>query len=211
MRSTMTTNFTKAEINAIYGTIRQFLYFLATFAFVLLINIIAKHYKAATFEEHSIIENMQLYILLSAGIVFFVNTLHYPHMRSISFLLASFCFFATCRELDSFFDKLIPIISWKFGYFFPVLAGIFACLTFRNTLKSALQFLTSPSFFMMCCAVIIILPIAQCIGHRPLIVSVLGPRNVANIKQLFEECCELIGYFLILLSSIEYNINFHKK
>lgn len=111
MRSTMTTNFTKAEINAIYGTIRQFLYFLATFAFVLLINIIAKHYKTATFEEHSIIESMPLYILLSAGIVFFVNTLHYPHMRSISFLLASFCFFATCRELDSFFDKLIPIIS----------------------------------------------------------------------------------------------------
>ncbi len=204
-------NFNKSELNIIYSTIRQFMYFMATFAFVLLVNVIAKHYKAATFEENGIIENMQLYILLSAGIVFFVNTLHYPHMRSISFLLASFCFFATCRELDSFFDKSVPVISWKFGYFFPLLAGIYGFLTLHSTIKSSLQFLSSQSFFMMCCAVIIILPIAQCIGHRPLIVSVLGNHDVANIKQLFEECCELIGYFLILLSSIEYNINFHKK
>mgnify|MGYP006916023687 CR=1 FL=1 len=204
-------NFTKSELNIIYSTIRQFLYFIATFAFVLLINVIAKHYKSATFEEHGIIENMQLSFLLSAGIVFFINTLHNKTMRSISFILASFCFFATCRELDSFFDKLIPVISWKFGYFFPLLAGIYAFLTFNSTIKSSLQFLASQSFFMMCCAIIIILPIAQCIGHRPLIVAVLGQHNVADIKQLFEECCELIGYFIILLSSIEYNINFHKK
>lgn len=204
-------NFNKSELNIIYSTIRQFMYFMATFAFVLLVNVMAKYYKATTFEEHAIIENMQLSFLVSAGIVFFVNTLHYPHMRSISFLLASFCFFATCRELDSFFDKLVPVISWKFGYFFPLLAGIYGFLTLHSTIKSSLQFLSSQSFFMMCCAVIIILPIAQCIGHRPLIVSVLGNHDVANIKQLFEECCELIGYFLILLSSIEYNINFHKK
>ena len=204
-------NFTKTEFNTIYITIRQFLYFVATFLFILLVNVIAQHYKTSTFEEHGIVENMQISFLLSSGIVFFVNTFHDKQMRAVSYILASFCFFASCRELDSFFDKLIPVISWKFGYFFPLLAGIYGFLTLNSTIKSALQFLASPSFLMMCCAIIIILPIAQCIGHRPLITATLGNRNVANIKQLFEECCELIGYFIILLSSIEYNINFHKK
>ena len=204
-------NLNKTEINAIYNATRQLLYFIAIFAFALLVNVIARHYRSDSFEEHGVMENMQLALLASAGIVFFINTLHDKQMRSISFILASFCFFAACRELDSFFDKLIPVISWKFGYFFPLLAGIYGFLTFNNSIKSALQFASSPSFLMMCCAAIIILPIAQCIGHRPLIISVLGNHNVANIKQLFEECCELIGYFIILLSSIEYNINFHKK
>ena len=208
----MATNFNKTELNTIYSTIRQILYFVAIFAFVLLVNVMAKHYKTATFEEHRIIENMQISFLLSAGIVFFVNTFHDKQMRAISYILASLCFFATCRELDSFFDKLIPVISWKFGFFFPLFAGIYAFLTFNNALKSALQFLASPSFLMMCCAAIIILPIAQCIGHRPLIIATIGNIDILPlIKQLFEECCELIGYFVFLLSSIEYNINFHKK
>lgn len=56
---------------------------------------------------------------------------------------------------------------------------------------------------MIVLAVTIIIPIAQCTGHRPFVTSVLGPDRVTSIKELIEESIEAIGYFLILLSSLE--------
>ncbi len=57
---------------------------------------------------------------------------------------------------------------------------------------------------------IIIFPIAQCIGHGPFVRDVLGIQSIAEIKELFEESGETIGYFLILLSSIEFYLSLLK-
>ena len=117
------------------------------------------------------------------------------------------CLFACCRELDKFFDNYLGFVSWKFCYIFPVLALIYAYRHKNNIGDNIFSFCASPAFYMMCCAMIVIIPLAQCIGHNPFIADVMGKYRVADIKELFEESCETIGYFIIFLASIETGFN----
>lgn len=193
----------KKEKTVCYRTFRQILYFTLVFSFVFFIHFLAGIYKAATFEEHGIVENLQLTFLVLSALFFVFEAIFFKKYRSVLFLLASLSIFASFRELDRFFDNLFPIVSWKLGYIFPISAIVYAKIHFKNLRNTLIDFCSSSAFFMMGCAIIIILPIAQCIGHGPFVRDVLGDFRVADIKEFFEESCETIGYFIILLSSIE--------
>ena len=56
---------------------------------------------------------------------------------------------------------------------------------------------------MMCCAITVIIPIAQCIGHRSFVINVLQLEHVGNIKEFVEESIETAGYFILVCSAIE--------
>jgi hypothetical protein len=127
------------------------------------------------------------------------------------FLLASLSFLASVRELDKFFDESVKFVGWEIGFLFPVSALIFAYKNRRALRNTLIDFYSSSAFYMMCCAMIIILPIAQCIGHGPFVRDVLGDFRVGDIKEFFEESCETMGYFLILLSSIEFYLGLLKS
>ncbi|MBP5399884.1 MAG: hypothetical protein J6Y53_05685 [Alphaproteobacteria bacterium] len=204
-------NLTKEEQKNLYVAIRQFVYFVATFAFVGIIYLLVKNFHQATFAENSVVENIQLILLLSATVSFLYCAFIEKKWREVSLLLASVTALASCRELDKLFDLIIPVVSWKFAYLFVFAAVFYAGVNFKHYIKSVLKFFGMQSFYIMCIAVVIILPVAQCIGHRPLVSAALGGhfgrQDVAAIKELFEEALEVVGYFLILLSSIEYNIN----
>lgn len=204
-------NLTKEEQKNLYIAIRQFLYFMATFAFVGVIFLLTKRFRTETFEENGVIENIQLIFLLTATVSFLYCAFIEKKWREISLFLASVTALAACRELDKLFDAIIPFISWKFAYLFVFAAIFYACKNLKRYIKSVLRFFGMPSFYIMCIAVIVVLPVAQCIGHRPLVTAALGEsfggQDIAAIKELIEEALEVVGYFLILLSSIEYNIN----
>lgn len=195
--------FTKSERTIVFNVVRQFIYFCVLFAFIGFIHLLSSVYHEQTFAEHGIVENIQLGLLLSSGLIFLAQLTLRPEYACVLWLLASCSFLAACRELDMFFDNHLPIISWKIGYIFPFIA-FYKAWQYKHALKKTLiRFFTSPSFYMMCCAMTIIIPIAQCIGHRPFIVNILGVNDVVAIKELFEETCEAMGYMLILLSAIE--------
>ncbi len=204
-------NLTKEEQKNLYIAIRQFLYFMATFAFVGVVGLLTKKFRTDTFNENSVVETIQLLLLLSAMTSFLYCAFMEKKWREISLVLASAALFAACRELDKFFDTTIPVVSWKFAYLFVFASIFYAYKNLKRYIKSSLKFFGMPSFYIMCIAVIVILPVAQCIGHRPLVSAALGTHfgrnDVAAVKELFEEALEAVGYFLILLSSIEYNIN----
>lgn len=204
-------NMTKEERKNLYLAVRQFIYFVAVFAFIGLLLLLANKFQKNTFNENSVIENLQLFFLLISAVSFLYCAFIEKKWREISLFLASITALAACRELDKFFDSAIPLVSWKFAFLFVLSAVFYACMNLKPFLKSVLRFFGMPSFYIMCAAVVMILPVAQCIGHRPLVSAALGPRfgryDVAAIKELFEEALEVVGYFLILLSSIEYNIN----
>ncbi|MBO7556403.1 MAG: hypothetical protein J6T72_03300 [Alphaproteobacteria bacterium] len=204
-------NLTKEEQKNLHIAIRQFLYFLTTFAFVGIIYLLTKNFNNQTFNENGVVENIQLMFLLSSVVTFLYCALTEEKWRELSFLLASVSLLASCRELDKVFDQILPILSWKFAYLFVITATIYAWKHYKKTLKTILHFFGMPSFYIMCIAVVMILPVAQCIGHRPVISAVLGPRftryDIAVIKELFEEALEVVGYLLILLSAVEYKIN----
>ena len=204
-------NLTEHEISALKAACRQFIYFMLTYIFVFSIYRASLEFHDKTFGEHGVIENLQFALLVISGIIFAVHACIYKDWRNTSFLLASCCFLASFRELDKFFDHNIQFVSWKLGFVFPTAALIYAGKDFEKSIKNILKFITQPSFFMMCFAVIMVFPVAQLIAHRPFVEAVLGSRNLQAVKEFFEECCEGIGYFLILLASLEYCINTHKN
>ena len=195
--------FTKSEKTIVFNVVRQFVYFCLVFAFVGLLNFLSSVYHQQTFAEHCIVENIQLGLLITSGVIFLAQLKLRPEYACVLWLLASCSFLGACREMDMFFDKNLPIISWRIGFIFPLIA-LYKAWQYRWCLKKTLlRFFTSPAFYMMCCAMMIVLPIAQYIGHRPLMVNVLGTTKIAAVKELFEEALEAVGYLLIFLSSIE--------
>ncbi len=195
--------FSKAEKTIVYNVIRQFVYFCIILGFIFFIHYLSSIYHKETFAENGIVEGIQLGLLISSGLIFLLQLFLRPEYAPVLWLLASCSFLASSRELDKVLDKLLPMISWRIGFIFPLIA-LYMAWKYRYCLKKTLvRFFTSPSFYMMCCAMVIIIPIAQCIGHRPFVVNVLGINNISEIKEMFEESCEVMGYLLIFLSSIE--------
>ena len=83
-------------------------------------------------------------------------------------------------------------------------AFVYACRRFRAFLAACLEFAGMPSFFMMMCSMIIVVPVAQLIGHKPFLLNVLVEYDhIGPIKELFEECAETMGYFCLGCSAIE--------
>ena len=61
-------------------------------------------------------------------------------------------------------------------------------------------------------AMIIFIPLAQCIGHRSFIEDAIGTSdNLIHIRRLIEESMEFMTYVLILFSSIEVSLRVIKK
>lgn len=204
-------DFNKKEKLVFLKTFRQTLYFILTITSVFFLHFIAHKYKVDTFEEHGVVETIQLLLLVLSGLTFTIEALYFKKYRAILFLLASLSFFASFRELDMFFDRNLPILSWKIAYIFPISALYYAYTHKKNVRNTLIPFYSSSAFYMMCCAMIIIIPISQCIGHGPFIRDILGDYRVGDIKEIFEESGEFIGYFLILLSSIEMYLGLLKQ
>lgn len=187
--------------NTFKQSVRLAIYFAFVYMFVFFMHFIADIHKDSTFSEGCIIENIQLSLLSASGIILYIEGRLYTGYRQLLFFLSSLCFLACFRELDYYFDK--QIFGWQIAFVLPLIATIFALQNFSLSLKQVQSFVFSSSFHMMLCAVILILPVAQCIGHRPFVVDVLGSDDVRDIKEFIEESCKTIGYFLIFLSIFE--------
>ena len=194
---------TDTEKSTVFSAIRQFLYCAGCFGVTFLQHAIAAVCKEKTFDENGILENFQLGELLLACCLFLVVSFRGRTFHKLGIVFSSLCAFAACRELDSFFDDHVPFIGWKFAFLFIVLAVGYAMKNWRQTREELLIFFRHPSFPMMCCAITIIIPLAQCIGHRSFVVNVLQVDHVGNIKELIEESIETACYFILICSAIE--------
>lgn len=194
---------TDTEKSTILSAIRQILYCAGCFGVAFLQHAIAAVCKEKTFDENGILENLQLGELLLACALFLCVSFIRKNFHKLGIVFASLCAFAACRELDSFFDDHIPLIGWKFAFLFVVLAIGYAMKNWRKTREELLLFFRHPSFPMMCCAMTVIIPVAQCIGHRSFVVNVLQVEHVGSIKEFIEESIETVGYFILICSAIE--------
>ena len=200
------------EIKIILKLTRQGFYFSVLLGLVLALWKLADCYKTDTFAEHGLVENLQLITLFLSTIVFLFSALKSSFYRPVLYLLASLTAFCCIRELDSFFENLIPIISWKFAFLFPLMALYYAFQKRKELKRPLFQFLESPVFDLMFMAMLVFIPLAQCIGHRSFIQDAIGQtENLSFIRRLIEESMELMAYVLILLSSIEMHLGLMKE
>ncbi|MBR4675205.1 MAG: hypothetical protein IKP00_12130 [Victivallales bacterium] len=191
------------EKESLWYAIRQFIYLGGCFGVILLEHSLASVLKGQTFREYGVVENLQLCEVLLSCAIFLVLAFYKKNFRNLSIIFAGLCALAACRELDSFFDRLIPYVGWRLGFLFVFAALVNALLHFEQSRSELFLFLRHPSFEIMICAMILILPVAQCVGHRRFIVDVLEEEHVGRIKELLEESLETIGYFVLLCSALE--------
>ena len=194
---------TATEKTTILSAVRQLLYCAGCFGVTFLQYVIAAACKEKTFDENGILENFQLGELLIACAMFLVVSLRRKDFHKLGIVFASLCAFAACRELDALFDDCIPVIGWKFAFLFITAATVYAFINWKRTHDEIFSFLRSSAFPMMCFVIIIVIPVAQCIGHRSFVANVLQMDHIGSIKEFIEESIETIGYFILLCSAIE--------
>ena len=195
-----------------FSLIRQAIYFVLCFAFMFGIIAVTKCLGAEVFDENKLIENLQLLLLIASGLVFLTKACLCRRHSTVLALCAALAMFGACRECDNILDKLLPIISWRIGLLFILAAVIYTIKNYKDFMPALLEFANTPAFFLMCSAITIVGPIAQLVGHRPLLQAALpAHQDIGQIKELFEECVECAGSFILFLSSIETCICLHKN
>ena len=197
----------------LFNCLRQGFYFFLCILFALSLRILANYFKAETFKEFGVVENLQIVILSLSAVSFGFLAYLSQKFRPLLIAFSSLFLFAICRELDAFFDTHIPFISWKFCYLFPFLSGLYLFQKRKKLKKILLLFCTSPAFYIMCSAMIVFIPLAQAIGNKSFISTVLpDAHDVILMRRFFEESGEVLAYFLLFLSSVEFYISLiHKK
>lgn len=197
----------------ISGAIRQVGYFGLLILFALGMWKAGDIFKSVAVQEHGILETAQSGILLTAAICYMINALRAKACRSLLWMLGMILLLALVREQDAYFDDLIPAIGWKWGWVFPVIGGIILYRDKAQLLRDGTRFIQSNAFHMMICAAVVMIPVAQCLGHRSYLQDLLSNPyyNVSLIRRILEESIELIVYFIILLSSVESFVEFSRK
>lgn len=197
----------------VYSQLRQFLYLVTLTVIVFIFWKIGDAFKSATVQEYGMFETMQSIVLgliaASFGFQAYGNRAYRPILFSLSMLALA----ALVREQDAYLDKVIPYIGWTWCWLFPI-SGLIYLIQSRRTIGTAMEtFLKTNSFHMMVTAVIIIIPIAQCLGHRSFLADLLGDTEVNTflVRRILEEPIELIGYIQILLASVESALELRKK
>lgn len=187
---------------------RYMIYFILTVGFAYLIRYIASVYQEKTFVEFGIIENMQVGLLLLSLFSFLIQSFFLKEYRSLLVFFASLCCFASIRELDSYFEHIMPFVSWKFCYLFPLSSLLYLVYDRIQAKKSLFSFIGTPAFSIMSTAMFIFIAVAQVVGNKAFIAYAIPELNhVAIVRRFIEEGTEVIAYFLLLLSTIEFYIS----
>lgn len=187
------------------GLLRQFIYLITLVLIVMFFWKAGDAFKSATVQEYGIFESAQSIVLLLIALSFLLQAAFNQRYRSLLASMGLLALTALVREQDAYFDDLVPLIGWGWCWLFP-LAGLGILLHNRQHLGTMLlPFLRSNAFHMMMTAVVIIIPVAQCLGHRSFLADLMDDAhlNAFLMRRILEEPIELLGYIQILLASLE--------
>lgn len=195
------------------GPARQFIYLVVLVLAVLLFWQVADVFKSATVREYGVVENTQSIVLLLAAVSFGMQAWGNREFRHILYCLAMLTLAALVREQDAYLDDIIPLIGWKWCWIFPI-SGLILIIRQRHSIGPAMRtFQQTHAFHMMVTAVVIIIPVGQCLGHRSFLADMLenDAADAYLVRRMMEEPVELLGYIQILLASLECWIELRKK
>ena len=205
-------SFTPKEKEDIFKIVRLGIYFFVLMLLVFVLWGMAKKWGTFTFSETGPVENLQLVILLITSLLFLKAAVQSKPYRPLFLFFSGLVALAFIREQDAFFEDLIPVISWKFGWFFPIAASFYLLKKRKGFKKIFFSFLNSNVFHLMLMSMVVFIPLAQTIGHRSFIIDAIeSSENMIPTRRLIEESMELVAYVLILFSAIEIHWGFLKR
>jgi len=155
------------------------------------------------FKENKGVEWCQFTTLVATSVVFFAGSFLTSNPHRLFLFFGSLSLFASARELDSFLDDLIPMLGWQAAGL-PLLYAIWCVYKNRQVLKEEFrQFLPTRAFAILWAGFIVVVLIAQLVGHGAFLKAVMGENYTRDYKRVIEEIMESVGYLLLMIGSIE--------
>ena len=155
--------------------------------------------------EHSPVEHVQLALLAICVALYGWVARDCPSQRPIAFVFGGLAFACIVRELHYFLDNNVADNFWQ------AVVGIVLALIivygFRQRKRFRIAWLRlwpSPGLALLFAGSTILFVIVQILGHEPLWLAMLGDDYERVVKLAAEEFLELIGYFFILVGTLEY-------
>lgn len=156
------------------------------------------------FSENGPIEWMQFALLASSALTMLIAVLVFAELRRLFCLLLACTLLAMARELDKILDAVLPIFGWQIIFFLVIPLIAFQFIGNRQALFAQLRAFTfSPAMAVFWVAIVVIIPLAQCLGDAGFLKAATGGEYMHMYKNLFEESLELYGYLLLFCGSIE--------
>ncbi|MBS3758511.1 MAG: hypothetical protein KGY61_07585 [Desulfobacterales bacterium] len=201
MRSSTVSNKDVAVDAGLWMVLRYAVYTLLMFALTTSLPLILQQENIAAFKEGELIEWCQLILLISAsGILLYgAFTRHQGILRLLGCLSA----FAALRELDTLFDRMLPVTGWKIGYLIIVYALVSVYMDKKAIKDQIRDFLKTHAVVILWTGFLVAIPIGQLVGHGTFLKALMGEDYIRDYKRIIEESLELMGYLLILAGSIE--------
>ena len=159
--------------------------------------------KDWSFAENGIIEWMQFAMLSLLFVALVVYALIFARMRKIMLLLMSCSILALAREMDKILDNCVPVFGWQVVFFLVVPLVLLQLRNVQELRRQILKFVTSPAMAIFLMGIIIIIPLAQCIGDADYLRAAMGDDYIRKYKTLIEESLELYGYLILLCGAFE--------
>ncbi len=156
------------------------------------------------FKEGGPIEWCQIGMLMMAAAVFVLGAWRIQAFSQWLAFLALVTTFACVRELDSFFDALVPPFGWQLPAF--LVAGGMVLIVLRNPegfLSQAEVSVRHRSFGLLWAGFVVAVVFAQLVGHGSFLKALMGQDYIRDYKRVIEELGELFGYALLLIGSVE--------
>lgn len=167
----------------------------------------ARKFGTDIFRENSLIENIQFGILAIVAISFFIAAIKIREHRAVYTVMAHLSVFAAMRELDSYLDRQIEWHGWKTPAALTFLSLVIFIVMQRKKLAGQIRwFINKRSFAIIWVALIIVTVIAQLVGHGRTLRALMGDEQYEQVtyyKRIIEEFIETVGYYMLLVGSLE--------
>ncbi|MBC8207006.1 MAG: hypothetical protein H8E68_07630 [Kiritimatiellaeota bacterium] len=185
--------------------VRTFLYalLLGAIAYGLLWGAVV--YDDAFYAETGPVEIMQTVFALLTALVFLFAGRVDRNKAPCGIVLFTFLFCAVIRESDYVLDTLVCRHAWK-----TLVAVVLVFLTlyvWRNAKsvgRALMSFMNQPSFGILLSGLLVLVVFSRLFGYGPFWKAIMDDSSYRTVKTIVEEGVELMGYFLILVSSFEY-------
>ena len=160
---------------------------------------------ADQYGEQSLTEWLQVAFLGAGAALLIWKATVSAERRPLEMLLAGMLVIAFIREFDWAFETYVGQGGWQAAA--ALAAAVTAVLAYRRRHFLAPQieeFLKHPSYGIMLCGFLVVFVFSRIIGQEVFWRHILGDNYLRVAKNAAEENTELLGYFLLLVSVIEW-------
>ncbi|TKG96342.1 hypothetical protein EYV94_03545 [Puteibacter caeruleilacunae] len=163
------------------------------------------------FSEQSYTEYLQEILLFVTAIFFLLAGARNPNVKGFSIAMSGVALLAFIREFDWLLDEVVHGF-WKF----PALAVllIVAFLVFKKKeqfLPAVNDFIKRPSWGVLLAGFLIVFVFSRLFGKSTFWKELMDENYIRSVKNAAEEGIELLGYALIMISSVEFWLDQKKK